>query len=292
MMFKINKYDILMLQIYEKTTFFLFNHFYSFTIGLREEEVIVIDRQLFISMVIVVVLFESLFIALFIMYRKGRIDRNPFILLFQKEWNILFHAFFRWRLKNRVATQKLVYPYHKNTSYFYLFLALIHEQIIEMIVFHIYLKKEEPEIALIMLLLHIYSVIYMLGDYNLLRNTPFRIIKEQVVMRIGARRSLQFDVNEIDYIQTASIKYNKSGGIINEKKVFHATAFPRILTIIFGISDELKYEIVFKKPIHARGYFGQKQEINKALIYMDKAGEFVGELQKRMEITVNTTKSV
>ncbi|MFG6494855.1 hypothetical protein P8610_05815 [Fictibacillus sp. UD] len=253
---------------------------------------ILIDRQLIISIAILVVLFESLFITLFIMYRKGRIDRNPFIMLFQKEWNILFHAFFRWRLKSRVSTQELVYPYHKNTSYFYLFLALIHEQIIEMIVFHIYLKKEEPEIALIMLLLHIYSVIYMLGDYNLLRNTPFRIIKEQVVMRIGARRSLQFDVNEINYIQTASIKYNKSGGIINEKKVFHATAFPRILTIIFGISDELKYEIVFKKPIHARGYFGQKQEINKALIYMDKAGEFVGELQNRMEITVNTTKSV
>lgn len=253
---------------------------------------ILIERQLFISIVILIVLFESLFIALFIMYRKGRIEKNPYILLLQKEWTILFHALFKWRTKNRVMNQENIYPFHKNSNYFYLFLALIHEQIIEMIVFHIYLKKEEPEIALIMLLLHIYSVIYMLGDYNLLRNTPFRIMKEQVVMRIGARRSLQFNVHEIDYIKPASIKYNKSGGIINEKKVFHATAFPRILTIIFGISDELKYEIVFKKPIHARGYFGQKQEITKALIYLDKAEEFVGKLQNRMEKSVETSRSV
>ncbi|MED1865316.1 hypothetical protein P4V41_17760 [Fictibacillus nanhaiensis] len=184
------------------------------------------------------------------------------------------------------------YSFHKNSSYFFLFLALIHEQIIEMIVFHIYLKKEEPNIALIMLALHIYSVIYMLGDYNLMRNSPIRIIKEKVVMNIGARRSLYFNLSEIDYIKPASIKYNKSGGIINEKEVFHATAFPRILTIIFGISDELKYEIIFKKPVNARGYFGQKQKTNKVLLYMDNSSEFVNEIQKRIKITVATTKFV
>lgn len=226
------------------------------------------------------------------MYKKGNIDQNPLLLLCKKEWHILYHAFFRWRTRKRKMIQNDSYSFHKNSSYFFLFLALIHEQIIEMIVFHIYLKKEEPNIALIMLALHIYSVIYMLGDYNLMRNSPIRIIKEKVVMNIGARRSLYFNLSEIDYIKPASIKYNKSGGIINEKEVFHATAFPRILTIIFGISDELKYEIIFKKPVNARGYFGQKQKTNKVLLYMDNSSEFVNEIQKRIKITVATTKFV
>lgn len=250
------------------------------------------DRQLLISIVIITILFESLFVYLLLLYKKGKIDQNPILLLFKKEWNILYHAFFKWRTKKRMMIQNDSYLFHKNSNYFYLFLALIHEQIIEMIVFHIYLKKEEPDIALIMLVLHIYSVIYMLGDYNLLRNTPFRITKDKVVMKIGARRSLYFDLSQIDYIQPASIKYNKSGGIINEKKVFHATAFPRILTIIFGISDELKYEIILKQPVDARGYFGQKQKTNKVLLYMDNSSEFVNELQNRLDITGTTTKLV
>ncbi len=250
------------------------------------------DRQLLISIVIVIILFESLFIYLFLMYKKGNIDQNSIFLLFKKEWNILYHAFFKWRIKKRMVIQNDSYLFHKNSNYFYLFLALIHEQIIEMIVFHIYLKKEEPNIALIMLVLHIYSVIYMLGDYNLMRNTPFRIIKEKVVMIIGARRSLHFDLSEIDYIQPAAIKYNKSGSIINEKKVFHATAFPRIFTIIFGISDELKYEIVLKDPVQAKGYFGQKQEITKVYLYCDHAGNFVESLQNRMVIEGASESSV
>lgn len=249
------------------------------------------DRQLLISIVIIIILFESLLIYLFLMYKKGNIDQNPLLLLIKKEWNILYHALFKWRTKKHMMIQNDSYLFHKNSNYFYLFLALIHEQIIEMIVFHIYLKKEEPDIALIMLVLHIYSVIYMLGDYNLLRNTPFRITKDKVVMKIGARRSLYFDLSQIDYIQPASIKYNKSGSIINEKKVFHATAFPRILTIIFGISDELKYEIVFKDPVHARGYFGQKEEINRVHLYFDHAGDFVESLQNRMVKIEGAVKS-
>ncbi len=153
------------------------------------------DRQLLISIVIVIILFESLFIYLFLMYKKGNIDQNPIFLLFKKEWNILYHAFFKWRIKKRMVIQNDSYLFHKNSNYFYLFLALIHEQIIETIVFHIYLKKEEPNIALIMLVLHIYSVIYMLGDYNLMRNTPFRITKDKVRMKIGARRSLYFNLS-------------------------------------------------------------------------------------------------
>jgi hypothetical protein len=242
-----------------------------------------LDRQMMFSVITLVILFEAFLIALFIMYKRGKIVENPFVLLIKKELNILFHVLFRWRVKETANTFSL----QKNSNYFWLFLALVHEQIIEMIVFHIYLKKEEPELALIMLILHIYSVLYMLGDYNLLRNSPVRFIQNKVFLHIGARRSLDFQISDIEYIQPAEIKYNKSGGIIHEKRVFHATAFPRILTIIFGISDDLKYEIVFKRPIYAKGYFGQKKEIHKALIYIDKAEEFIKTLEEKREASIN-----
>jgi hypothetical protein len=53
-----------------------------------------------------------------------------------------------------------------------------------------------------------------------------------------------------------------------------------VLTRIFGVIDELKYEIIFKEPINARGYFGQKKEVRKALIYMDEPDEFIKEIRR------------
>ncbi|WLR54452.1 hypothetical protein LC048_18755 [Mesobacillus subterraneus] len=181
------------------------------------------ETRLIVTGVILVVLLEGFLVHLFLLYRKGKITENPLLLIYKKELKILFYAFFKWKIPSRNPE---TFYYHKNSSYFWLYLALIHEQVIEMIVFHIYLRKEEPEIALAMLLLHIYSVFYIMGDYNLLRNTPIIVKKDAIHIKIGVRRELNFSFGDIDKIQPAKLKYNNSGGIIHEKGVFHATAFP------------------------------------------------------------------
>lgn len=240
-----------------------------------------------ISIIILITLFEVFLVTLFVMYKQGKIDDNPFIALIKKEWLILFYAFFRWRKKQRTKEDVQVFSYHKNSSYFWLFLALVHEQIIEMFVFHIYLKTEEPEIATIMLVLHIYSVLYIMGDYNLVRNSPLLLSRNKIVIKIGVRRELNVHLREIENIQPVKIAYNRSGGIIHEKKVFHVTAYPRIITRIFGITDEAKYEIVLKHPVQARGYFGQKKEVEKVYLYIDKPDEFVETLQEKIDTYVD-----
>lgn len=238
------------------------------------------ETRLIVTGIILVVLLEAFLVYLFLLFRKGKITENPLLLIYKKEMMILFYAFFKWKIPSRNPE---TFYYHKNSSYFWLYLALVHEQVLEMIVFHIYLKKEAPEIALVMLLLHIYSVFYIMGDYNLLRNTPILVKKNRIHIRIGARRELNFTICDIDKIQPAKLKYNNSGGIIHEKGVFHATAFPRALTRIFGMSDEAKYEIVFKEPVISRGYFGQEKEVQKVLFYIDQPDEFADLIKEKLE---------
>ncbi|WNF23548.1 hypothetical protein [Mesobacillus jeotgali] len=238
------------------------------------------ETRLIVTGIILVVLLEGFLVHLFLLYRKGKITENPLLLIYKKEMMILFYAFFKWKIPSRNSE---TFYYHKKSNYFWLYLALVHEQVIEMIVFHIYLKKEAPEIALVMLLLHIYSVFYIMGDYNLLRNTPILLKKNAVHIQIGARRRLSFSLNEIETIQPAKLKYNNSGGIIHERGVFHATAFPRALTRIFGMSDEAKYEIVFKEPLIARGYFGQEKEVQKVLFYIDQPDEFADLIKEKLD---------
>ncbi|MBT2684964.1 hypothetical protein [Bacillus sp. ISL-37] len=238
------------------------------------------ETRLIVTAIILVVLLEGFLVHLFLLYRKGKINENPLLLIYKKEMKILFYAFFKWKLP---APAQGTFYYHKKSNYFWLFLALVHEQIIEMIAFHIYLRKEAPEIALAMLLLHIYSVFYIMGDYNLLRNTPILVKKDRIHIKIGVRRELNFPLSDIERIQPAKLKYNNSGGIIHEKSVFHATAFPRALTRIFGMSDEAKYEIIFKEPMIARGYFGQEKEVQKVLFYIDQPDEFADLIKEKLD---------
>lgn len=238
------------------------------------------ETRLTVTGIILAVFLEGFLVHLFLLYRKGKITENPLLLIYKKELMILFYAFFKWKIPN--PDQDTFY-YHKKSNYFWLYLALVHEQVIEMVVFHIYLKKEAPEIALGMLLLHIYSVFYIMGDYNLLRNTPILVKKNRIHIKIGARRELNFALCDIDKIQQAKLRYNNSGGIIHEKNVFHATAFPRALTRIFGMSDEAKYEIIFKEPVIARGYFGQEKEVQKVLFYIDQPDEFADLIKEKLE---------
>lgn len=231
-----------------------------------------------ISLILLLTALEIFIVYLFIRYKQGRIEKNPFITIFVKEWKILFYAFFRWRIKENNNE----YSLHKNSHYFWLFIALLHEQVIEMVVFHIYLKKVDPSFANIMSALHIYSIIYMLGDYNWVRNTPIRIINNNIEIKIGARRELSFHISDIDSIQKAHITYSDKGGIIHEKGVFHATSFPRVLTRIFGITDELRHEIIFNKPISYTGYFGLKKQVNKVLVYIKDSDRLVDALEEKM----------
>ncbi|MBD8071556.1 hypothetical protein [Bacillus sp. PS06] len=104
-----------------------------------------------------------------------------------------------------------------------------------------------------------------------------------IEMKIGARREISFHIQDIEMIKRASITYSKSGGIIHEKEVFHATAFPRVLTRLFEITDELKHEIIFKEPVTYRGYFGIKKKVNKVLVYIEDSDRFAHILEQKIE---------
>ncbi|MEL3974419.1 CPBP family intramembrane glutamic endopeptidase [Rossellomorea oryzaecorticis] len=241
------------------------------------------DTQMIISIIILITLAEAGAVILFVKYRRRDMETNPFVTILKKEWVIFSHALLGWKMKKKEDPKVRSYAYHKGSNYFWLFIALLHEQVIEGIVFHIYLKEVDPLRANILVVLHVYTILYMLGDYNLVRNFPIQLKGNHVLMNIGARRSLRFHIRDVETIQPAKTHYHSHGGMIHEKNVFHVTALPRVLTRIFGMTDELKYEIVFKEPIYARGYFSQKKVVVKALIYMDNPEALISDLKERAE---------
>ena len=217
------------------------------------------------------------------MDRQGSSDSNPFLALVVKEWTIMYYGLFFWKIKKVPSDNDISFRLDKNSAYFWFFIAILHEQVIEMVILHIYVKTAAPLLANVITALHIYSIFYIIGDYNWVRNTPIRFKNNTIDIKIGRRREISFGISDIKLIRTAKLKTNNSGGIIHEKRVFHATAFPRVLTRLFGISDELKHEIIFNKPIYYKGYFGMKKQVDKAFIYIEDSNDFVDVLNKKME---------
>ncbi|GAA0326013.1 hypothetical protein GCM10008967_15740 [Bacillus carboniphilus] len=240
------------------------------------------DMQTMISVFILMILLEATAVTLFILYKKGRMEQNPFIGILKKEYEILYYAFCGWGRKLKVKEGTAAFTYHKKSSYFWIFLALMHEQVIEMVIFHIYLKQIDPLAANLFTALHIYSIVWILGDYHAVRHSPVLVKQNLVQMKVGVRKSLTIRVQDIATIQPPTIRYGKSGGVIHEKGVFHVTAFPRVLTRVFGMTDEAKYEILLKYPVYAEGIFGLKKEISKIYIYLDCPEEFVDLLHEKM----------
>ncbi|KIL51330.1 hypothetical protein KP77_08420 [Jeotgalibacillus alimentarius] len=247
------------------------------------------DRDLMISLIIFAVLLEAALVVWVVLHRQGKLRGNPLITLFKKEWLILFYAFFKWNKPKYRANE---FTYHKQSAYFWFFLALVHEQLLEMFIFHYYLKILYPETVWIMTGLHIYSVFYLMGDYNVLRHRPVTVKNGNVHMRIGLRRELSFGVHQVASFEPTGIQYNKQGGIIHPSNVFHATAFPRVLTRVFGAGDDPSYAVKFKTPLVATGYFGRKFEVSEAWLYLDEPERFIETVQREQVLPVQHESAV
>jgi hypothetical protein len=76
------------------------------------------DTQLIISLILIVTLLEVFAVILFVKYRRGDIESNPFLTLLQKEWLLVFYAFFRWKKKHVQTKEIRTYAYHKGSNYF------------------------------------------------------------------------------------------------------------------------------------------------------------------------------
>ena len=152
-----------------------------------------------------------------------------------------------------------------------------------MVIFHLYLKVVEPTYAYLFTALHIYSIIYMIGDYNWVRNTPIRINGNNIEIKIGARREIRFHISDIELVREAQMRFKENGGIVHEKQVFHATSFPRVLTRLFGITDELMHEVIFNRSIFYTGYFGIKKKTKKVSIYIKDSEKLATTLKEKMK---------
>lgn len=193
------------------------------------------------------------------------------------EASIWYHAICAW-----CSSQKqrgLSFTHHKKSIYFGLFLMLLHVQIIEGAGLHFVLHHVSPILAWCSTILHMYMVIWLLGDYNALRHSVFTLDDHSIHFQIGLRKSVHVP---FDCIESITVVRTSSEDMKQETDSFHAEACPRIDPDM-GLADTPQFELHLKNPVVSTGMFGRKKTIQKVYVHVDEPQTFIQAVKQKME---------
>ncbi|CEH30889.1 hypothetical protein AM501_27990 [Aneurinibacillus migulanus] len=193
------------------------------------------------------------------------------------EASIWYHAICAWRSSQKQCG--LSFTHHKKSIYFGLFLMLLHVQIIEGAGLHFALHHVSPILAWCSTILHMYMIIWLLGDYNALRHSMFTLDDHSIHFQIGLRKSVHIP---FDCIESITAVRTSSEDMKQETDSFHAEACPRIDPDM-GLADTPQFELHLKNPVVSTGMFGRKKTIQKVYVHVDEPQAFIQAVKQKME---------
>ncbi|WP_240326752.1 hypothetical protein [Aeribacillus pallidus] len=109
-----------------------------------------------------------------------------------------YYAFANWRTKPNM--QQGAITLHKNSSYIAFQVMFIHAIVIETLGIHWWLHDKSMIASLILLVLNIYSVIFILADIQAVRLNPVHHDEEKLYISLGLMKRMELKFEDIDEI--------------------------------------------------------------------------------------------
>ncbi|MFD1032949.1 beta-carotene 15,15'-monooxygenase [Metaplanococcus flavidus] len=128
-----------------------------------------------------------------------KIKPNPLIAVILSEAMAFYYAFFTWKKTPEESATTI--SLHKNTSAIAFYIMLIHAIIIETIGIHWWLHEKSAILAIVLLILNIYSVIYFLGEIQAIRLNPLRIKDGVLNVSLGLSKRISVPLRDIQSVR-------------------------------------------------------------------------------------------
>jgi hypothetical protein len=119
------------------------------------------------------------------------------------ELAILAYALFFWRLRPTVPVEATAFTIHRRSQYAGLMGALLFVSVVEMVVLHVLLAPHHPGWALALEVVSVYSILWIVGDYQAIRLRPMVVGRDEVRVRVGLRRDVTIPVGDIAGVDPA-----------------------------------------------------------------------------------------
>ncbi|BBI36479.1 hypothetical protein [Cohnella abietis] len=129
--------------------------------------------------------------------------------------------------------------------------------------------------VLMLRMIHIYGIIYLIGDYNLVRRGRIKLIGDRLSINVGIRKTISFDIEEIESIKEISNERE----LVRSSKSFWVVATPLFYKSLIGFQDEINCQITLKSQVRAYGFLGKARNITHINLSLDYCQEFVHTLK-------------
>lgn len=187
---------------------------------------------------------------------KSRVLAN----ILTTELSVFYFAIFGWRRFKHINSTSMRFSYHKESGYGVIIWTFIFLILFETAVVHLALASYTIILAWILTGLSIYSIFFLLGDFNAARNRPIRIDNEFLYLNIGIRWTAKIPRSEI-------LNINLSTQSIKGKSIINM--------VLFG---DPNMHIQLKSVNSALGVYGIKKEFDVINLYIDKKDQFIKSL--------------
>lgn len=187
------------------------------------------------------------------------------------EVTMLYYALFSWR--DAALNADNAFTYHKNTSYVALQLMLIHALIIESVGLHYFFSQMNHTVSLILLLLNIYSILFIIGQMQAVKKVPLIVTDQSLIICIGFMKELELPFSAIQEIRT----YEGPNEIPSSEKKYTFEA-----RVSDFIPEKPAIELLLKKTVQSAIIYGFRKNVTRVLIKVDHSSELKRQIEQKM----------
>ncbi|KZE39944.1 beta-carotene 15,15'-monooxygenase [Bhargavaea cecembensis] len=200
----------------------------------------------------------------------SHIRSHPIIHAFCSEMLMFYYAFGSWKRKPRLTED--AFTLHRNTSHMAMQMMLIHAIIIETIGIHWWLHEKSLVLSIILLILNLYSVIYLIADMQAVRLTPSVFGGDHLYLSLGMSNRMEIRYSDIEEVVTEGEEL--SGKLTKDTAVFIARDFEA------AHPDVL---LRLKQPVSATLFMGIRRPYRAVAVRTDEKDAFIRRLKKELD---------
>lgn len=179
-----------------------------------------------------------------------RMKTTPIIKVMCTELFMFYYALGSWWRKPRI--NDTAFTLHKNSSLIAVYIMALHSIVLETFANHWWLHAKLPIVSIIVLILNIYSIIFLIGNLQAIRFNPLQIREQKMYLSLGLMKRMIINIDNIDQVMDDSVllqqKLSKDTiefiardlEPVNPQMILKLKN-PVKTTFIFGIEKEYKF---------------------------------------------------
>ncbi|KQO21620.1 hypothetical protein ASF10_12775 [Flavobacterium sp. Leaf82] len=182
-----------------------------------------------------------------------------------------YYCFIKWT-GNKMSESN--FSGYRESGVSALYIGLMLASVFEAIALHAYLISRIRFVAIVVLILHVYLLINLIGHLKAIFFRSHLVLSQKIVIRYGLFDTLEIPVDSIKSIQKFEGDYEKSNDLVK--------------FALLGKLEPHNISIVLKQKIKVSLPFGIKKEPEKIFLYIDNAADFLKTVTDRIEELQNS----